>query len=210
MQTIEHGTLILPDGRKEADLMADAGIIKEIRDRGGFEGADFDGASRIDAEGCFVYPAFINIDPVHPQEDIRSYGADADRMLPRLKEALENGTAITTEELLKDRDFSLRYRIVTGQVKNVFSVSQKNHRWEIIMKLLQNDLDPVGFARLLAENPARMLGVYPKKGAICVGSDADLLVIDPNVNGKVCVDRGAGNVREILFTNGSIRALLFH
>jgi dihydropyrimidinase len=34
-------------------------------------------------------------------------------------------------------------------------------------------------ARVLAENPARIFGLYPRKGTICPGSDADLLMIDP-------------------------------
>jgi len=34
-------------------------------------------------------------------------------------------------------------------------------------------------ARVLAENPARMFGLYPGKGAIRVGADADLVLIDP-------------------------------
>ncbi len=35
------------------------------------------------------------------------------------------------------------------------------------------------FAALLAANPAKIAGLWPRKGAIEVGSDADLLLIDP-------------------------------
>ena len=36
------------------------------------------------------------------------------------------------------------------------------------------------FARVLAENPARIFGLYPKKGVIRPGADADLTIWDPN------------------------------
>jgi dihydroorotase-like cyclic amidohydrolase len=34
--------------------------------------------------------------------------------------------------------------------------------------------------RTLSENPARILGVYPRKGVLLPGSDADLVVVDWN------------------------------
>lgn len=37
----------------------------------------------------------------------------------------------------------------------------------------------------LCENPAKLYGMYPKKGAIKVGSDADIVVFDPHADGTI-------------------------
>lgn len=39
--------------------------------------------------------------------------------------------------------------------------------------------------RLLSENPAKLYGVYPAKGAIVRGSDADIVVFDPEKKGTI-------------------------
>src|SRR5713101_101412 len=42
-------------------------------------------------------------------------------------------------------------------------------------------------ARVLAENPARIFGLYPRKGTIRIGADADLTIIDPEPDYTISV-----------------------
>lgn len=48
-------------------------------------------------------------------------------------------------------------------------------------------------ARVLAENPARIFGLYPRKGTIRPGADADLLIIDPGAEHTVRAANHLGN-----------------
>ena len=49
----------------------------------------------------------------------------------------------------------------------------------------------LSFSRLLrvgSRNPARLFGLYPKKGAIRIGSDADFVIVDPTKEEKITTD----------------------
>jgi allantoinase len=51
--------------------------------------------------------------------------------------------------------------------------------------VVRRALDPSQFVRQLATNPARIFGLYPRKGTIAVGSDADLVLLDPETTWTV-------------------------
>jgi dihydropyrimidinase len=50
------------------------------------------------------------------------------------------------------------------------------------------------FVEIVATTPARMFGMYPQKGTIAVGSDADIVVFDANASTVISVDTHHMNV----------------
>lgn len=60
--------------------------------------------------------------------------------------------------------------------------------------VMKGRISPVEFARLCALNPAKLFGLYPKKGAIREGGDADIVIIDPEKGYTITHDRLHENV----------------
>jgi dihydropyrimidinase len=48
-------------------------------------------------------------------------------------------------------------------------------------------ITPSKFVEIMCTNPAKIFGMYPKKGAIAIGGDADIVVWDPNLKHTLSV-----------------------
>jgi len=57
----------------------------------------------------------------------------------------------------------------------------------------QNRLTLEQMCRLLSENPAKLYGAFPRKGTIAVGSDADIVVFNPDEAGVISAKTQAYN-----------------
>ncbi|NMR29124.1 dihydropyrimidinase [Crystallibacter degradans] len=61
------------------------------------------------------------------------------------------------------------------------------------------------FVEVTAENPAKQFDMYPKKGTIAPGSDADIIVVDPNGTTLISADTQKQNMDYTLFEGFKIR-----
>ena len=66
----------------------------------------------------------------------------------------------------------------------IFWQRQVYFSWQqrTVISLLQDKLDPTALCRLLSAGPAKLMGMYPRKGSLKPGSDADVVIWDPSVN----------------------------
>ena len=55
-------------------------------------------------------------------------------------------------------------------------------------------ITPHQMMTLLAEQPAKLFGMYPRKGALAVGSDADIVIFDPNYTWRITAEGQYQNV----------------
>ena len=68
------------------------------------------------------------------------------------------------------------------------------HRPALIATTFEDQLGPTELCRLMSENPARVFGMWPRKGCLAEGSDADVCVWDPSVEWAISAKTQHQNV----------------
>jgi dihydropyrimidinase len=69
------------------------------------------------------------------------------------------------------------------------------HRMDLIYQgVVDGHITLARWVELCSTTPARMFGLYPRKGVIAPGSDADIVVYDPNATTRISVDTHHMNI----------------
>ncbi|MBP8639626.1 MAG: dihydropyrimidinase [Oscillospiraceae bacterium] len=90
------------------------------------------------------------------------------------------------QKLVGERDFSA----VPGGMPGVEDRAILMYTYGVV----GNRISLTQMCRLLSENPAKLYGAYPQKGCIAVGSDADIVVFDPQATGVISAKTQAYNM----------------
>ena len=112
-----------------------------------------------------------------------------------LKEAIINGEIGTIATDHCPFNFSLKQEQAAKGFDHIpGGGAGVEHRPVLMLTLFKDDLDYVQINKILSENAAKLFNLYPKKGALMVGSDADITVYDPSVQWTISAANQHQNV----------------
>jgi dihydropyrimidinase len=142
------------------------------------------GNPRIYGETCPQY--FVLTDEVYRRPDGHRFicsppiKSEADR--EALRAALLDGTvqAVGADHGAFGADQKDDRKASFDQVPNGLPGIETRLPLTYTVGVVQNGMSLNRFVALVSTNPAKLFGLYPQKGTIAVGSDADLIVIDPD------------------------------
>lgn len=107
--------------------------------------------------------------PLRGREDVRA-----------LREAVVNGEIDTISTDHCDFNFAGQKELGRGDFTKIPNGAPGiEHRPALMFTSFSGALSPSRLCALLSANQARLFGMYPRKGALAVGSDADVVVWDP-------------------------------
>jgi dihydropyrimidinase len=91
----------------------------------------------------------------------------------------------TTWTLAQKTDSSLGFADVPGGVSNVESFVGMLYSAGVSTGRISLSR----FVEVISTNPAKLFGMWPRKGTIAIGSDADLTIIDPSHRVRIASER---------------------
>lgn len=149
-----------------------------------------DAARQARARGLPVYtetrPVYLELTAdVHAEPDGGKYAGMPPVRTAADVDALWAGLADGSVDTVASDHAPWRLADKTDPAVNVATLPKGIAELETMLPLLYADGVATGrmsverFAAVTATNPARLFGLYPRKGVIAVGSDADLVVLDP-------------------------------
>ncbi len=113
---------------------------------------------------------FVISPPLRKQEDILA-----------LREAMINGEIDTVSTDHCSFNFETQKKMGLHDFTKIPNGGPGvEHRPTVMLTAFKDVLSYEDMARLMSENPAKLFHMYPRKGALQVGSDADITVWDPN------------------------------
>ena len=139
-------------------------------------------SNKIFIETCPQY--LLLDDSVYEREDGRMYVASPPLRKPSDCEALWKGVVdgsidvIATDHcpfMLKDKQRGIPFQNIPngmGGVETLFPV--------MLAQFIERKIEFSRLVQLMSTNPAKIFNLYPKKGTISVGADADLIIVNPD------------------------------
>lgn len=116
----------------------------------------------------------------------------ADTLKPSkaVKECIENNVPIENITMSSDGNgSSLKYN-PDGTVKGLAASSLNSLHHEFRDMVMEDGIELSEALKVITSNVAKLLSVYPTKGSITLGSDADIVLMDENLNLDMVLAKG--------------------
>ena len=141
-----------------------------------------------DCDSMFIEtcPQYLLLDDsIYQREDGRMFVASPPLRRPEDCEALWDGVidgsidVIATDHcpfMLKDKPKEIPFQNIPngmGGVETLFPI--------MLAQFIERGISLNRLVQLMSNNPAKIFGLGPQKGNIAIGSDADLIIVNPNV-----------------------------
>ena len=213
--------------------------LKELKHLGGICGVHCENAGVIDGIIAEKKAAGLLGPSSHPESRPPYLEAEAVSRLLRIAQAADCPVVIvhlTNEEALKEVQQARRRGLRRGEIQTVstdhcsFTLKQKEMGREDFTKIpgglpgvetrgeliysygvAAKKLSLSQMCRVLCENPAKLYGLYPRKGILAPGSDGDIVVYDPGdshvIRGEDCISKAGYTPYEGFVTAGGIRSV---